>query len=278
MKFLTTTLLTLLSISSSFGRYTNPEVNSSLTGGKNIVDLEMQCKSNIRTYTDVCSLGELSNEYLDGSCNILNNAKCKEFFDTPASAIEGCNQLPKNMIESYDFERDTLKIALNLMCQKKDDGKNCPFAVFFANIFEFNEIEAAEVLRIEKNKMLEETCVSKMCVDNTVALIDVYAKGVRIELKNKNGEGYKEMMDLIEEMESFSDELKNKCVTVNGQPGNGQSNNSQAGNGQSNNGQSNNNKAGNGQSSDVKSSDAKSTTVRLGAIIMGITFGLLYYL
>ncbi|ORX75391.1 hypothetical protein BCR32DRAFT_329837, partial [Anaeromyces robustus] len=263
MKFSTFNLLTLLSVGSAltlklestiayksiqnalFASSQLYEGDTSVQNDDQVIDTvtQLQCQTNIKNLNCISQETDVTKINYDEICKPLNDKKCIDFFNKGLSELEGCKSYPKDQLEFSNkvvkFEYATLKF----LCEKDEQGKDCPLSTLVKDVsqsMDTNEMIIDEQDEQEMAKLLDDTCKSKRCTENTVNFYDEYFEFVK---------AYSEQLgqDLDTEIDKEKAEinqvlLSDKCVKAQ-----------------------------------VLTSDASSTVKKLGNIML-ITIGLLLYI
>ncbi|ORX76551.1 hypothetical protein BCR32DRAFT_329301, partial [Anaeromyces robustus] len=128
MKFLTITLYSLLTVSSVLGGYA-PK-------GEKPENYEQIQEEYKKYQPDIVKCDEIKISYetecfpevktSDEACKILNNQKCKDYFENGINKHESCNKLPTVYQDNYNETKDFEHLVLKAICEKKEDGSTCP--------------------------------------------------------------------------------------------------------------------------------------------------------
>jgi len=240
--------LTLLSVSSVFSNdtksaseYAPSEMDDKY---KNSIN---ECNASINNYIKQCGPDELSNN--EASCQkVLNDNECKNFFNQSTSQLNGCNQLPNEYIPYYDSQKDLAKSLVKLACEKDENGKTCPITDVIVALEKPNENDPSAIvwnLINGENQMINDTCTSKICTDNSITFIDSYLRyqsGISSSIFS-DILGQETLNVVVVELKNVSNKLKtNECLEAH-----------------------------------TPSDGVMTTTTRLGTTVL-ITLGLLFYL
>jgi len=175
MKFSTIQLLTLLTAGSALSY--NPLFARDAAADADDA-AQVQCIASMQA-TKCFSNQDLTGQVdYDELCRPLKDEKCISLLNNGVGELDGCKNLSARLLDLNNKQNQFQHSILKLLCEKDEEGKECPFATVVKN--EFSAIAANQGANPERDmagkvqKIADETCKSERCTLNTVAFFSDY--------------------------------------------------------------------------------------------------------